>query len=307
MLCVRRFEHSSANMPLFGDGFDSMLKKAAASAKVMAKDAVKGGSNMVAKVAEADLQGTARRLANKVAERAEGGNFALVEELPEVEAAMVNLKQTDTAYRELLAVLREAFVSQGRAVSKQLRVANRAEVIGRDIEGEAVGGALCAYSSHLVTCADRARELNAVKDAADVEERAQDDFDYRVFDTPAAKLIAALESFLAQDLSQALIARTKYKDVRREVSLNTKKVQEMEANPVPTAAERLSKLKVQVEEGSKLMEEAREELMRLFMAAEQQKPALQSSVHSYLQAQLQFHEACAKSTESSLAAITAAI
>ena len=51
---------------------------------------------------------------------------------------MVNLKQTDTAYRELLAVLREAFVAQGRAVSRQLRVANRAEVIGRDIEGEAV-------------------------------------------------------------------------------------------------------------------------------------------------------------------------
>ena len=93
---------------------------------------------MVAKVAEADVKGTARRLANKVAERAEGGNFALVEELPEVEAAMVNLKQTDTAYRELLAVLREAFVAQGRAVSRQLRVANRAEVIGRDIEGEAV-------------------------------------------------------------------------------------------------------------------------------------------------------------------------
>jgi len=78
----------------------------------------------------------------KVAERAEGGNFALVEELPEVESAMVNLKQTDQAYRELLAVLREAFVAQGRAVSRQLRVANRAEVIGRDIEGEAVSSSL---------------------------------------------------------------------------------------------------------------------------------------------------------------------
>lgn len=166
-----------------------------------------------------------------------------------------------------------------------------------------VGGALCAYSSHLVTCADRARELNAVKDAADVEERAQDDFEYRVFDSPAAKLIAALESFLAEDLSQALVVRTKYKDVRREVSLNTKKVQEMEANPVPTAAERLQKLKTQVEEGTKLMDETREELMRLFMAAEQQKPALQSSVHSYLQAQLQYHEACCKSTEAALQGI----
>ena len=146
-----------------------------------------------------------------------------------------------------------------------------------------VGGTLCAYSSHLATCADRARELNAIKDAADVEERAQDDFDLKVFDTPAAKLIASLESFLSEDLSKALVARVKYKDVRREVSLNSKKVQEMEANPVAHAADRLAKLKAQVEEGSKRMEESREELMRLFMAAEQQKPAMQTSVHSYLQ------------------------
>jgi hypothetical protein len=158
-------------MPLFGDAFDGMLKKvsgpahtparnprppaacishfrpsarqAAASAKVLAKDAVKGGSKMVQKVAAADMQGTARRLANKVAERAEGGGLALVEELPEVEAAMVNLKQTETAYRELLAVLREAFVAQGRSVTRQLRVANRAEVIGRDIEGETVRSLRC--------------------------------------------------------------------------------------------------------------------------------------------------------------------
>lgn len=301
-VCFLRWR-CGCRMPLFGDGFDSMLKKAAASAKVLAKDAVKGGSTMMAKVAEADVKGTAKRLANKVAERAEGGNFALVEELPEVEAAMVNLKQTDTAYRELLAVLREAFVAQGRAVSRQLRVANRAEVIGRDIEGEAVGGALCAYSSHLVTCADRARELNAVKDAAEVEERAADDFETRIFDSPAARLLAALESFLSQDLAKALVARTRYKDVRREVSLNTKKVGEMEANPVPTAAERLAKLKTSVEEGTAQLEEAREELMRLFMAAEQQKPALQSSVHSYLQAQLKFHEACVISSDAALDSI----
>ena len=57
----------------------------------------------------------------------------------------------------------------------------------------------------------------------------------------------------------------------------------MEANPVAHAADRLAKLKAQVEEGSKRMEESREELMRLFMAAEQQKPAMQTSVHSYLQ------------------------
>ncbi len=110
---------------------------------MLAKDAVKGGSKMVQKVAAADMQGTARRLANKVAERAEGGGLALVEELPEVEAAMVNLKQTETAYRELLAVLREAFVAQGRSVTRQLRVANRAEVIGRDIEGETVRSLRC--------------------------------------------------------------------------------------------------------------------------------------------------------------------
>ena len=67
------------------------------------------------------------------------------------------------------------------------------------------------------------------------------------------------------------------------MSLNSKKVQEMEANPVAHAADRLAKLKAQVEEGSKRMEESREELMRLFMAAEQQKPAMQTSVHSYLQ------------------------
>ena len=73
-------------MPLgFGDGgFDVLLKKAAASAKVMARDVTKGSSNIVAKVSEADMKGVARRMTNKVLERAEGGNFALVEEIPEV-------------------------------------------------------------------------------------------------------------------------------------------------------------------------------------------------------------------------------
>ena len=99
----------------------------------------------------------------------------------------------------------------------------------------------------------------------------------------------------------------------------------MEANPVATAADRLARLKAQVEEGTKAMGksrpywleslhvclicpymslygclkcrliclpqveegtkamgESREELMRLFMAAEQQKPALQSSVYTWL-------------------------
>ncbi len=41
----------------------------------------------------------ARFVGSQVMERAEGSQFTLVEELPEVETAMVNLKQTDAAYR----------------------------------------------------------------------------------------------------------------------------------------------------------------------------------------------------------------
>ena len=52
-----------------------------------------------------------------------------------------------------MAVLREAFVAQGRAVSKQLRVANRAEVIGRDIESESVSGALLQHTAPTPTYA----------------------------------------------------------------------------------------------------------------------------------------------------------
>jgi len=290
-------------MPLgFGDGgFDGLLKKAAASAKVLAKDAVKGGSSLVSKVAETDVKSTARRLTNKVMEKAEGSQFTLVEELPEVESAMVNLKQTDAAYRELLAVLKESFIAQGKAVARQQRVANRAEVIGRDLEGEELGAALCSYSSHLVACAEKGQGLNGIKDAAEVEERAQDDFDYRVYDTPAARLVFALESFLRQELGQALEARTKYKDTRREVSLNTKKAQDLEAKG---QADKAPALRQQIEEQTASMAADREELMRLFMAAEQQKPALQSSVHSYLQAQLQYHRECAESADKATAALT---
>ena len=54
-------------------------------------------------------------------ERAEGSGFTLVEELPEIENAMANLKQTEAAYKELLAVLREAFSAQVHVVSKQVR------------------------------------------------------------------------------------------------------------------------------------------------------------------------------------------
>lgn len=221
-------------MPLgFGDGgFDAMLKKAAANAKVAMRDVAKGGSTMVAKLSETDMKGSARRMTNKVLERAEGGNFTLVEEIPEVwrasapppspatpaqqhcpslglpalpaprslraersgtvaaelwpqvESAMVNLKQTDTAYWELLAVLKDSFIAQSRAVSRQLRVANRAEIIGRDLESEQVGSALCSYSAHLVTCSEKAQELNSIKESAEVEEKARDDFAYRVYETP---------------------------------------------------------------------------------------------------------------------------
>jgi len=242
-----------------GDGgIESFMKKAALNAKVLAKDAVKGGSNLVSKVTETDVKSTAKRFTNKVMERAEGANFALVEELPEVESAMVNLKQTETAYKELLAVLKDSFVSQTRSCGKQLRVANRAEVIGRDLEGETIGGALCAYSTHLVNTAERSLDLNNIRDAADVEERAQDDFEQRVYETPAAKLIASLETFILGDLTEALAARTKYKDVRREVSLNTIKAQELEAKHQQLSADALKK---QVTEGTVEMEAAREELM----------------------------------------------
>ena len=43
-------------------------------------------------------QGVARRLTHKVMEKADS-HYTNVEELPEVESAMLNLKQTDVAYR----------------------------------------------------------------------------------------------------------------------------------------------------------------------------------------------------------------
>ncbi|KAJ1496299.1 hypothetical protein T484DRAFT_1923935 [Baffinella frigidus] len=290
-------------MPLgFGDGgFDAMLKKAAANAKVAMRDVAKGGSTMVAKLSETDMKGSARRMTNKVLERAEGGNFTLVEEIPEVESAMVNLKQTDTAYWELLAVLKDSFIAQSRAVSRQLRVANRAEIIGRDLESEQVGSALCSYSAHLVTCSEKAQELNSIKESAEVEEKARDDFAYRVYETPAAKLMGSLESFLNKDLAAALAARTAYKDVRREVSLNKSKAAELESKG---QADRAAALNAQLVSGQEVMDGAREELMRLFMAAEQQKPALQSSVHAYLQAQLTYHDQCVSSADKALSSIS---
>eukprot|EP00286_Rhodomonas_abbreviata_P021214 CAMPEP_0181310182 /NCGR_PEP_ID=MMETSP1101-20121128/12448_1 /TAXON_ID=46948 /ORGANISM="Rhodomonas abbreviata, Strain Caron Lab Isolate" /LENGTH=223 /DNA_ID=CAMNT_0023416791 /DNA_START=184 /DNA_END=852 /DNA_ORIENTATION=- len=214
----------------FGDGgFDGMLKKAAASAKVMARDAVKGSSTLVAKVSETDVKSTAKRFTNKVMERAEGAGFALVEELPEVESAMLNLKASDAAYRELLAVLKEALVAQQRAVHRQVRVANRAEVLGRDLEAPPVGTALCALAAHLVEAADHAAALHAIKDGAEVEEQAQDDFPLRVYDSPGARLVGAVEGFVREELAQALAARTSYRDARREVSLVARKAGELQA------------------------------------------------------------------------------
>jgi hypothetical protein len=64
----------------------------------MAKDAISNTASLVNKVAETDVQGTARRLTNKVMEKADS-NFTNCEELPEVESAMLNLKQTNACYR----------------------------------------------------------------------------------------------------------------------------------------------------------------------------------------------------------------
>lgn len=79
----------------------------------------------------------------------------------------------------------------------QLRAANRADVIGRDLEGDGqVGGAMSSFGNHLTVTAERSQELNNVKDAAEIEEKARDDFESRVYDTPAAKLVGALGAFL---------------------------------------------------------------------------------------------------------------
>jgi len=53
------------------------------------------------------------------------------------------------------------------------------------------------------------------------------------------------------------------------------------------------------------MEAAREELMGRFMTAEQQKPALQSAVQNYLQAQMEFHKHSVGSVDKALGTIDA--
>eukprot|EP00285_Hemiselmis_virescens_P008695 CAMPEP_0173384446 /NCGR_PEP_ID=MMETSP1356-20130122/7014_1 /TAXON_ID=77927 ORGANISM="Hemiselmis virescens, Strain PCC157" /NCGR_SAMPLE_ID=MMETSP1356 /ASSEMBLY_ACC=CAM_ASM_000847 /LENGTH=290 /DNA_ID=CAMNT_0014339793 /DNA_START=45 /DNA_END=917 /DNA_ORIENTATION=- len=282
-----------------GGMFDSFFKKATASVKVMAKDAMQGTASLVHKVSETDVQGVARRLTHKVMEKADS-SYTNVEELPEVESAMLNLKQTDQAYRELHAVLLESFVAQSKAASRQLRAANRADVIGRDLETEAVGGGLCSFGNHLTVSAERAQELNGVREGAEVEERARDDFGSRVYDTPAAKLISSLDSFIHTELAQALQARVKYKDTRREVSIYTKKVADLEAKGL---AEKAEEAKAQVAEGTKRMDTDREELLKHFMGVEQRKPALQSVVQAYLHAQLQYHQQCLMSAEHAIAAV----
>ncbi|EKX46828.1 hypothetical protein GUITHDRAFT_107186 [Guillardia theta CCMP2712] len=286
-------------MPLgFGDGgLEGMWKRAAAGAKVLARDAMKGGTQVVHKMSEVDVKGAAKRLTQKVMERAEGSGFTLVEELPEIENAMANLKQTEAAYKELLAVLREAFSAQVHVVSKQLRVANKVEVIGSDLEAMEVGRVLCSYSRNLVTCSERARDLQYIKEAADVLERAQDDYDYKSYDSPASKLVLALDTFIKEELAEAMAARTRYKDNRREVSLNIKKVQDLEAKG---HADKAASVKTTIEQGKEQLQQHRDELMRLFMNVEQKKPLLQSAVQTFLQAQMQFHEDCLKSTEEAL-------
>lgn len=278
--------------------------------QVLAKDAVKGGSTLVSKVLETDVKETANRLTNKVMEKVEGSNFKLVETLPAVENAILSIKQTDAIYRELVLSLKDSFVSQTRAATRQLKAANRADVIGRDIEDgrhgpgmDSVGRALSGYSSHLVLAAEQSQELTNIKDAAEVEERAQDDFDSRVFETPAAKLISAIEGFLDKELAQAVRARSDYKDLRREVSLNAKKVEDLESKG---QSDRLEACKQVVADGMKLLEVKREELMRTFMVAEQRKPTLQMSLHSYLQAQLEYHQQCAISAEKILKSVQTA-
>uniref|UniRef100_A0A7S0W645 BAR domain-containing protein n=1 Tax=Hemiselmis tepida TaxID=464990 RepID=A0A7S0W645_9CRYP len=282
-----------------GGMFDSFFKKATASVKVMAKDAVQSTASLVHKVAETDVQGVARRLQHKVMEKADA-NYANVEELPEVESAMLNLKQTDQAYRELHAVLLETFVAQSKAASRQLRAANRAQVIGLDLETEAVGSAMGTFGNHLTVSAERSQELHSVREGADVEERARDDFGERVYDTPAAKLVGALEAFVHGELAQALAARTKYKDSRREASIYTKKVADLESKGL---ADRAEEARRQAAEGARQMEGDREELLRQFMAVEQRKPALQTVVQAYLQAQLQYHQQCLLSADNAIAAL----
>eukprot|EP00282_Hemiselmis_andersenii_P021233 CAMPEP_0172036414 /NCGR_PEP_ID=MMETSP1041-20130122/22155_1 /TAXON_ID=464988 /ORGANISM="Hemiselmis andersenii, Strain CCMP439" /LENGTH=364 /DNA_ID=CAMNT_0012693649 /DNA_START=37 /DNA_END=1126 /DNA_ORIENTATION=+ len=360
-----------------GGMFDSFFKKASASVKVLAKDAVQSTATLVNKVAETDVQGVARRLQHKVMEKADA-NYANVEELPEVESAMLNLKQTDQAYRELHAVLLETFVAQCKAANRQLRAANRAQVIGLDLETEAVGSAMGSFGNHLTVSAERSQELHSVKEGAEVEERARDDFGSRVYDTPAAKLVSSLASFIQTELAQALVARTKYKDSRREAgillsvvctvqimamcsvhclkdmegmkqrrdeeegeaidrplreedwqerqaeierkaqrklelhkqalsatakqaaqaSIYTKKVADLEAKGLADKAE---EAKRQAAEGTKQMEADRDELLRHFMTVEQRKPALQTVVQAYLQAQLQYHQQCLLSADNAIA------
>ena len=269
---------------------------------------MKGGSSLVSMVLETDVKETANRLTNKVMEKVEGSNFKLVETVPAVENAILSIKQTDTIYRELVAALKDSFAAQARAATRQLKAANRADVIGRDIEdgshgAGSVGRALSGYSSHLVLAAEKCQELTNIKDAADVEERAQDDFESKIYETPAAKLIAAIEGFLGKELALAVKARADYKDLRREVSLNAKRVEDLEGKG---SSDRLEALKQSVADGMKHLEEKREELMRSFMVAEQRKPTLQMSLHSYLQAQLEYHQQCAISAEKTLSSLSSA-
>eukprot|EP00960_Hanusia_phi_P026377 746229-Hanusia_phi.AAC.10 len=83
----------------------------------------------------------------------------------------------------------------------------------------------------------------------------------------------------------------------------------------PCVGRRQSMLTIgQIDQGKQQLQSQRDEVMRVFMNVEQKKPLLQSAVQTFLQvrgpslfpfslflqAQLQFHEDCLKSTEEAL-------
>lgn len=117
---------------------------------------------------------------------------------------------------------------------------------------------------------------------------------------PRRKELTPCAIIVQGDLAAALVARTRYKDSRREVSINTRKASDLESKGFVDKAEEARGL---VAEGTKRMDADREELLRHFMIVEQRKPALQTVVQSYLNAQLQYHQQCLLSCDNALASI----
>jgi len=91
--------------------------------------------------------------------------------------------------------------------------------------------------------------------------------------------------------------------VGAQASIYTKKVADLEAKGLADKAE---EAKRQAAEGTKQMEADRDELLRHFMTVEQRKPALQTVVQAYLQAQLQYHQQCLLSADNAIAALASA-